>query len=100
VTLVEAPGFFHRDPEFVEFVEHDPERAQRAFEHRAVGQIEGVAFFFEDFARRLGFLAALVGQIHIGPSGEPVFLVPRAFAVPEQYEFVHKTFPCRAARGL
>ena len=40
MPLVEPPGFFDRDPEFVEFIEHEPQGAQRALEQRAIGEVE------------------------------------------------------------
>jgi hypothetical protein len=35
------------------------------------------------------FSATPLGQIDVGPAGEPVLTVPGAFAVAEQNEFMH-----------
>jgi hypothetical protein len=35
------------------------------------------------------FVAPAVGQIDVGPASKAVLLIPRAFAVAEQHEFLH-----------
>ena len=79
----------HRDPQQVHFVERDPERADGAFQHRRVGDVE-LEFFRRHqppgFAR---FVAALVAQVDVGPPGESIFAVPRAFAVAKENESEH-----------
>jgi hypothetical protein len=39
VTLVQAPVRFDWDPHTIHFVEHDPQRADRALENRGVGDV-------------------------------------------------------------
>ena len=43
VPLVQPPVLLDRNPEQVELVERDPARADRALEHRRVGDVEGEA---------------------------------------------------------
>jgi hypothetical protein len=89
VPLVQPPAVDDRQPHLVEPVERDPERANRALQHRRVGEVEGVATVLEQLAGGAGFFAAAFGQIDVGPAGEAVFLVPDALAVAEQYECRH-----------
>src|SRR5207245_2053239 len=60
-----------------------------ALEHGSVGNIEAVAFLAEQLASRDGFCLAVFGQIHIGPAGKAVFLIPRGFTMAHQYDLVH-----------
>jgi hypothetical protein len=89
VTLVEPPVLDHREPELIELVEGDPERADRALEHRRVGDVEREASLAQQASRLARLLAAAVGEIDVGPAREAVFLVPGALAVSEQYECGH-----------
>ena len=52
-----------------------------------MGQVEGEALLFEQPPGIVGLLEAFFGEIDIGPAGEPVFFVPDAFAVAQQYDF-------------
>ncbi len=89
MTLVEAPVFFHWDPELVEFRENAPERVESAFENGNVGDIEAEPFFFQEFAGGLGFGAAFVAEFDVVPTSEAVFFVPGAFAVADEDKFIH-----------
>ena len=89
MTLVEAPVFFHWDPELVEFRENAPERVESAFENGNVGYIEAESFFFEEFAGGLGFGAAFVAEFDVVPTSEAVFFIPGAFAVADEDKFIH-----------
>ena len=89
VTLVQAPVHAHRGVHGIHGVQGDPQGADGALEHGRVGQVEGVAFFLEQFARLAGLFAARVGQVDVGPAGETVFQIPLAFAVAHQNEFMH-----------
>jgi hypothetical protein len=89
VPLVQPPAVDDRQPHLIEPVERDPERANRALQHRRVGEVESVAAVLEQLAGGAGLFAAAFGQIDVGPSGEAVFLVPDALAVAEQYECGH-----------
>ena len=44
VALVQAPVLLHRQPQAVHFLERDVERADRALEHRGIGDVEIEAF--------------------------------------------------------
>ena len=89
MTLIEAPVFFHRDPELVEFRENAPERVESAFENGNVGDIEAESFFFEEFAGGLGFGATFVAEFDVVPTSEAVFFIPGAFAVADEDKFIH-----------
>ena len=89
VAFVQSPVLFHWDPELVEFGEDAPEGVEGAFENGDVGDVEGEALAFQELAGSLGFFAALVAEVDIVPTGEKVFLVPSAFAVADENEFVH-----------
>ena len=89
MTLVEAPVFFHWDPELIEFRENAPERIESAFKNGNVGNIETETFFFEEFAGGLGFGAAFVAEFDVVPTSEAVFFVPGAFAVADEDKFIH-----------
>jgi hypothetical protein len=89
VSLVEAPALLHRDPQQVELVPGDPARAQGAFEHRAEGDVKGEALGLEQTPRLRRLCASVLGEIDVGPSSEPVLLVPGRLTVAEQNEFVH-----------
>ncbi len=95
VTLVETVIANHRNPHLVHAVEDGPEGADGALEHRGVGHIEFEAGFLQQLAGLAGFLAALIGEVHVLPAGEAVFLVPDALAVADQYQFgAHGGFLC------
>ena len=47
---------------------------------------------FKDTAGLFCFPEALFREIHVGPSGKEVFLIPGAFAMTEQYDLFH--FAC------
>ena len=89
MALVEAPIFFHWDPELIEFRENAPERIESAFKNGNVGNIETETFFFEEFAGGLGFGAAFVAEFDVVPTSEAVFFFPGAFAVADEDKFIH-----------
>ena len=89
MALVEAPVFFHWDPELVEFREDAPERVEGAFENGNVGDIEAEALFFEQFAGSLRFCPAFVAEFDVVPTSKAVFFVPGAFAVADEDKFIH-----------
>src|SRR5687768_4340306 len=89
VPFVEAPAFFDGNPQQVEPVARDPARTNGALQDRGEGDVEREPFGLEKTAGLRRFGATLVGEIDVGPSGEPVFLVPGGLAVAEENEFVH-----------
>src|SRR5690606_20800892 len=89
VTLVQTPAQPDGRMHGVHGIQSDPQRADGALQHRAIGQVEFKALFFEQFARLARLLATQFGKVDIGPAGETVFKVPLAFAVAHQDEFVH-----------
>jgi hypothetical protein len=70
---------------FVHLVLHVPERADRALEHRRVGNIKAEAGFLQQQAGLLGFKVALFCQVDVDPACESVLLVPRGFAVADEH---------------
>ena len=99
MAFVEAPGLVDGDPHEVEFVEGDPEGADGALQDGGEGDVEGVAAFLEELARLPGLDAALIGEVDVGPTGEPVFFVPDAFTVPQQDELRGHGNPERKGEG-
>ena len=87
MAFVQAPAALHRQPHQVHFIEHDPHRANRTFEHRGENEIEFETFGFEQLACFFRFVTAEVGQIDIDPASEEVFQVPSALTVTDEYEF-------------
>src|SRR2546429_282846 len=66
-----------------------PARTDGALEHGSVGEIERVAALAQKPARFFGLRAATLGQIYIGPPGEPVLAVPGTLPVSKQNNFMH-----------
>ena len=89
VALVQPPGVVHRDPHLVQLLEREPQRLDRALQHGGVGHVEDVARLAQRAAAGDGLLDALLAEIDVGPAREPVFLVPGAFAVPDENELLH-----------
>ena len=89
VTFVEAPRPVDRNPQHVHLVERNPERAERALEHRRVGHVELEFLLGHQTTGFARFFATLFTQVDVVPAGEPVFLVPGAFAVSKQDETMH-----------
>ncbi|MPN10075.1 hypothetical protein SDC9_157368 [bioreactor metagenome] len=89
MALVESPALDHGQPGAVHGVQHMPERVGGALEHGGEGDVEGEAGFLHQAAGVLGFLDAFLGEVHVGPAGEAVFLVPGGFAVAQQHDFFH-----------
>jgi hypothetical protein len=47
MTLVQSPGALDWHPHAIHFIEHDPQRANGALEHRGEGDINGEVFPYE-----------------------------------------------------
>lgn len=90
VTLVEAPVFFHRNPQLVEFREHSPECVEGPLQHRDIGNVEDEAIVFKDLSSSFRLGAASVTEFDVVPTRESVFFVPGAFAVADEDKFVHE----------
>src|SRR5471032_251300 len=99
VALVQAPVVLDRQVHHVHLVHAQPQRADRALEHRGVGQVEGVAGLLQHLAGRLGFGDALLGQVHVGPAGEAVREVPGGLAVAHEYDFIHLNYLQKGLNG-
>src|SRR5207253_2353196 len=94
VTLVQPPGALDRDPHAIHLIEHDPERADRALQHRGEGDVRGDVRAEQLAARLAGLGASGVREIHIGPAGEQVLQVPGALAVTDQDQSSgHSSYP-------
>jgi hypothetical protein len=90
VTLVQPPGALHRYPHALHLIEHDPERADRALEHRSEGDVDR-QMLAHQLAAGLGCLAAAeLGQLDVGPAGEQVLHVPQALAMAHQNELARR----------
>ena len=59
VTFIELPGAFDRQPHPVEFVEDDPQRPDRPFQHRRIGLVEREIEFAEQPAAEMRFALRL-----------------------------------------
>ena len=81
MALVQAPGIDHRQVHAVHFIQRDPERADRPFKNRGVTQVKIIPTFLERLSCLVGFQQSFFREIHVGPAGEAVFHIPRAFAV-------------------
>jgi hypothetical protein len=89
VAFVQSPVAFHRQPQLIELVEREHAGPDRAPQQRRVDEVEREAAVFEQPSGRARFLAALVGELDVGPPGEAVLLVPGRFAVSQKDEFMH-----------
>src|SRR5262245_60346154 len=89
VPLVQPPGTVYRYPHHVELVESNPERADGAFQHRGVGDIEFILLGRHQTPGLAGLNAPYIAEIDVGPPREPVFPVPDTFTVTKQDEPVH-----------
>src|SRR6185437_2521863 len=83
----------HRDPHLVQLIENAPQRVNRPLQHRSVRHVEHVALRLQRLAGFLRLRASGIREVDVRPAGEPVFLVPGAFAVAHQHQFLH----CRKA---
>src|SRR5215208_2745806 len=82
VTLIQAPGFVDGDPQHVHLVERNPQRANRALQDGRVGDVELKLLGAHEPAGLARFRAAVLSQVHVGPTGETVVLIPGALTVP------------------
>jgi hypothetical protein len=87
VALVQAPAVLDGQPHAVHLVERDPQRADRALQHRGVRVIERDAGGRELAPGLARLFASLVGEIDVVPAGEQVGDVPLALAVTDENEF-------------
>ena len=93
VTFVEAPGIEFGDGiPFAKFLEGEFHRLVRTFEGRGEGDVEGVAFFFKQFACVMSFFYALLGKVHVGPAREKIAKIPFGLAVTDKDKFNHVSF--------
>ena len=81
VLFVEAPALLDGDPVQVHLVQDVVEGLDSALEIGSIGLSEGEALGLEEFTGLDGLFHALGAQVHVGPAGETVFLVPDALAV-------------------
>ena len=93
VTLVEAPGLVDGQPRAVHLVQNDVQGVDGALQERRVADVEVIALLLEGLAASSGLGAAGVGEVHVGPAGEEVELVPLALAVTNDDE-VHVLIVC------
>ena len=86
MTFVQLPGFLNRQPGLIQFVQHVPQGVDGTFQHGGISKIKAEAFSLQQFTRCFRFANAFLGQIHVVPTGEAVFVVPLAFAMTNQYQ--------------
>ena len=87
MALVEPPRPVDRDPHQVEIVERDPQRPDGPLQDGRVGDVEPEVRLRA--ASRCGIVClcdASLGQVDVGPAGEPVLSVPCALTVAQQDE--------------
>ena len=89
MPFVEPPRLLHRNPQEIHFIAGDPQRANGPLQHRGVRDVELELLFGHQPAGLAGFRSSLLVQVDIGPAGEPVLLVPDAFAVTEEDKSIH-----------
>ncbi len=87
VAFVETPVADDRYPHQVHFVEHDPQRADGALEHRRVGDVEAHPHVREVAAGACGLCSAGIRQVDVRPAGEKILQVPDALTVAAEHEF-------------
>src|SRR5262249_33505926 len=95
VPLVQSPGALHRYPHAVHLIEHDPQRAYGALQHRGEGDVDGELLFQQLMAGRDRFCASLSREVHVGPAGEQILEIPQALTVTNEYQLAgHDRFLC------
>src|SRR5438105_4501049 len=80
VTFVQPPALLLGNPHRIEYGQRDPQRADRTLQHRRVRDVEDVSAFAEKTASLFRLGDAALGEIDVGPAGEPVFFVPGTLA--------------------
>ncbi len=86
VAFVQAPVADHRYPHPVHFVEHQPQRANGAFEYRRERDVELIAHLAEQLAGVNRLPDSLFGEVDVFPAREQVLEVPVTLAVTTEYE--------------
>jgi hypothetical protein len=82
MTLVQPPAGMSRQPHLIELIEHDPQRANGALKLRRTAPGRHDPVHLEEGCRPMRFSDALVGKIHVRPTGEAVVSVPDALPMP------------------
>src|SRR5208283_2742203 len=86
VALVERLILEHRNARLPDLLEHEVERMLRANERRGEGDIEADILRIELAPGGARFLDTVVGEANVTPTGEEVFQIPVALAVPYEHE--------------
>jgi hypothetical protein len=81
VAFVEPPVALHRDPHPVHRVEHDPERADRALQHRGEGDVDADSLTQQVVSGTRRLFTAERRKVDVGPAGEKVVDIPGALPV-------------------
>ncbi|MNV55663.1 hypothetical protein D3C71_1479030 [compost metagenome] len=97
MALVQLPGFLHRNPEQVQFLQNVIQRLDRPLQNRSERKIEGIARLLKRSPRFLRLLDPLLCQIRITPAGEQILLVIFALSMTDQHDFVHTPTPLPCA---
>src|SRR5687768_18007594 len=93
MTFVQAPAAANGNPHEVELVERNPERTNRSLQQRRIGDIESQSLGLQQPSSVSRFLPAFVRKVDVGPTGEPVFLVPGGLPMAEEHKCRHPSCP-------
>ena len=89
MLFIQPPAFGDGQPVLVQTVQHAVKRLHGALEVGGVSLVKSHALVFQQVARMIRFLYPQFRQVHIRPSGEPVFTVPRAFSMAQKNNCFH-----------
>ncbi len=90
MALVQVPVLGDRQPQAVQLVKHQVQRADRAGQDAGEAAVELEPALFQQRSGRARLSDALVGEIDVPPAGEAVFEIPLRLAVTEQDERRHQ----------
>ncbi len=87
VALVQTPAALDRHPHAVGGVQDQPQRADRALQHRGKGDLRLELLALQFAAGLCRLLAPQIAQVDVMPAGEQILDVPGALAVTDQDQF-------------
>src|SRR5262245_37018031 len=93
VALVQTPGALHRYPHAVHLIEHDPQGADGALQHRGEGDVRGEVLLEQLLSCLDRFDTSLGREIDVRPAGEEVLEIPDALAVADQDQLAGHDHP-------
>ena len=93
MPLIQHPSLVGRNPEQIHLILDDPQRADRALEHRGAGNVEDIIMLPQYLSCTSCLLLASVRQIDIRPARKPVLLIIFALSMPDEHDFDHGSVP-------